>query len=44
MVSVVGLVLGVRVMINKWGCCWVIVMLDDKSVRIDVWFFLDMYE
>lgn len=44
MVSVVGLVFGVCVMMNKWGCCWVIVILDDKSVRIDVCFFFDMYE
>ncbi|WP_370244141.1 DNA polymerase III subunit alpha [Alteromonas abrolhosensis] len=44
MTSAVGLVLGVRVMTNKRGRRWAIVTLDDKSARIDVRFFPDMYE
>ncbi|CAA0321935.1 DNA polymerase III alpha subunit [Alteromonas infernus] len=40
----VGLVLGVRVMTNKRGRRWAIVTLDDKSARMDVRFFPDMYE
>ncbi len=44
MASAVGLVLGVRVMTNKLGRRWAIVTLDDKSARIDVRFFPDMYE
>nr|WP_100656288.1 DNA polymerase III subunit alpha [Alteromonas flava] len=42
--SAVGLVLGVRVMTNKKGKRWAIVTLDDKSARMDVRFFPDMYE
>ncbi|MEA3382732.1 MAG: DNA polymerase III subunit alpha [Pseudomonadota bacterium] len=42
--SAVGLVLGVRVMTNKRGRRWAIVTLDDKSARMDVRFFPDMYE
>lgn len=44
MASAVGLVLGVRVMTNKKGKRWAIVTLDDKSARMDVRFFPDMYE
>ena len=44
MANAVGLVLGVRVMTNKRGRRWAIVTLDDKSARIDVRFFPDMYE
>lgn len=44
MASAVGLVLGVRVMTNKKGRRWAIVTLDDKSARMDVRFFPDMYE
>ena len=40
----VGLVLGVRVMTNKRGRRWGIVTLDDKSARIDVRFFPDLFE
>lgn len=40
----VGLVLGVRVMVNKKGRRWAIVTLDDKSARMDARFFPDMYE
>jgi DNA polymerase-3 subunit alpha len=43
-VSTVGLVLGVRVMTNKKGRRWGIVTLDDKSARMDVRFYPDMYE
>lgn len=42
--SAVGLVLGVRVMTNKRGRRWAIVTLDDKSARMDVRFFPDIYE
>ncbi|WP_240615507.1 DNA polymerase III subunit alpha [Alteromonas facilis] len=42
--SAVGLVIGVRVMTNKKGKRWAIVTLDDKSARMDVRFFPDMYE
>jgi DNA polymerase-3 subunit alpha len=40
----VGLVLSVRVMVNKRGRRWAIVTLDDKSARIDVRFFPDLLE
>ncbi len=40
----VGLVIGVRVMTNKRGRRWGIVTLDDKSARIDVRFFPDLFE
>ncbi|GAA0856049.1 DNA polymerase III subunit alpha [Aliiglaciecola litoralis] len=40
----VGLVLGVRVMVNKKGRRWAIVTLDDKSARMDARFFPEMYE
>lgn len=43
-VAIAGLVLGVRVMTNKKGRRWAIVTLDDKSARIDVRLFPDMYE
>lgn len=42
--TAVGLVLGVRVMTNKKGRRWAIVTLDDKSARVDVRFFPDMFE
>ncbi|GAB5382069.1 MAG: DNA polymerase III subunit alpha [Aliiglaciecola sp.] len=42
--TAVGLVLGVRVMVNKKGRRWAIVTLDDKSARMDARFFPDMYE
>ena len=44
MATAVGLVLGVRVMTNKKGRRWAIVTLDDKSARMDVRFFPEMYE
>ncbi|MBE1299976.1 MAG: DNA polymerase III subunit alpha [Alteromonadaceae bacterium] len=40
----VGLVLAVRVLVNKKGKRWAIVTLDDKSARVDARFFPDMYE
>lgn len=43
-VSIVGLVLGVRIMVNKRGRRWGIVTLDDKSARVDVRFFPDTLE
>jgi len=43
-VSTVGLVLSVRVMTNKKGKRWAIVTLDDKSARMDVRFYPDVYE
>jgi len=43
-ISTVGLVIGVRVMTNKKGRRWGIVTLDDKSARMDVRFYPDMYE
>ncbi len=42
--AIAGLVLGVRVMTNKKGRRWGIVTLDDKSGRVDVRLFPDMYE
>lgn len=42
--SAVGLVLSVRVLTNKRGKRWAIVTLDDKSARMDVRFFPDMFE
>ena len=44
MATAAGLVLGVRVMTNKKGRRWAIVTLDDKSARMDVRFFPDLYE
>uniref|UniRef100_A0A486XI77 DNA polymerase III subunit alpha n=1 Tax=Rheinheimera sp. BAL341 TaxID=1708203 RepID=A0A486XI77_9GAMM len=43
-VTVAGLVVSVRVMINKKGRRWAIVTLDDKSARLDVRFFPDLLE
>ena len=41
---VVGLVLNVRVMVNKRGRRWALVTLDDKSARMDVRLFPDDYD
>lgn len=41
---VVGLVLGVRVLVNKRGRRWALVTLDDKSARIDIRLFPDDYD
>ncbi|MBC3764878.1 DNA polymerase III subunit alpha [Neptunicella marina] len=43
-ISAVGLVIGVRVMVNKKGRRWGIVTLDDKSARIEAKFGPDLYE
>ncbi|GLR70822.1 DNA polymerase III subunit alpha [Agaribacter marinus] len=43
-VSVLGLVIGVRVMTNKKGRRWALVTLDDKSARLEARFFPDAYE
>ena len=43
-VTVAGLVVSVRIMINKKGRRWAIVTLDDKSARLDVRFFPDLLE
>ncbi|ALS97774.1 DNA polymerase III subunit alpha [Lacimicrobium alkaliphilum] len=42
--TVVGLVIDMRVLVNKKGRRWAIVTLDDKSARMDVRFFPDMLE
>lgn len=42
--KVVGLVLSVRVMVNKKGRRWGIVTLDDKSARMDARFFPEAFE
>lgn len=40
----VGLVLAVRVMVNKRGRRWALVTLDDKSARMDIRLFPDDYD
>jgi len=40
----VGLVLGVRIMVNKRGRRWALVTLDDKSARMDIRLFPDDYD
>ena len=42
--TAVGLVIGVRVIVNKRGRKWALVTLDDKSARIDVRLFPDDYD
>ncbi|GHE85428.1 DNA polymerase III subunit alpha [Thalassotalea profundi] len=42
--TAVGLVIGVRVLVNKRGRRWALVTLDDKSARMDVRFFPDDYD
>ncbi|MFT4925861.1 MAG: DNA polymerase-3 subunit alpha [Phenylobacterium sp.] len=44
MATAVGLVINVRVMINKKGKRWALVTLDDKSARIEVRFFNQDFE
>lgn len=41
---VVGLVLSVRVLVNKRGRRWALVTLDDKSARMDIRLFPDDYD
>ncbi len=43
-VSTFGLVLGVRVMTNKKGRRWALVTLDDKSARMDIRLYPEVYE
>nr|WP_136251631.1 DNA polymerase III subunit alpha [Ningiella ruwaisensis] len=43
-VSTLGLVLGVRVMTNKKGKRWALVTLDDKSARMDIRLYPEIYE
>ncbi|AWB68137.1 DNA polymerase III subunit alpha [Saccharobesus litoralis] len=43
-VTAAGLILGVKVMVNKKGRRWAIATIDDKSARIDVRFFPDDYD
>ena len=42
--TAVGLVIGVRVLVNKRGRRWALVTLDDKSARMDVRLFPDDYD
>ncbi|GAA5136518.1 DNA polymerase III subunit alpha [Thalassotalea piscium] len=42
--TAVGLVVAVRVLVNKRGRRWALVTLDDKSARMDVRFFPDDYD
>ncbi|WP_113906368.1 DNA polymerase III subunit alpha [Aliidiomarina celeris] len=42
--AVAGLVLDVRNMVNKKGQRWGLVTLDDKSARLDVRFYSDIFE
>ncbi|MBY6064779.1 DNA polymerase III subunit alpha [Pseudidiomarina sediminum] len=44
MTSIAGLVIDLRVMVNKKGARWAIVTLDDKTARFDVRFFAQDYE
>lgn len=43
-ISTLGLVLGVRVMTNKKGKRWALVTLDDKSARMDIRLYPEVYE
>ncbi|REL36118.1 DNA polymerase III subunit alpha [Thalassotalea euphylliae] len=42
--TLVGLVIGVRVLVNKRGRRWALVTLDDRSARLDVRLFPDDYD
>ncbi len=44
MTTIAGLVIDMRVMVNKKGARWAIVTMDDKSARFDVRFFAQDYE
>lgn len=44
MTTIAGLVIDMRVMVNKKGARWAIVTLDDKTARFDVRFFAQDYE
>ncbi len=43
-VSVIGLVLGVRIIVNKKGKRWALITLDDKTGRLDVRIYADLFE
>jgi len=43
-VAIAGLILDVRPMVNKKGQRWGLVTLDDKSARLDVRFYSDVFE
>lgn len=43
-ISVCGLIIDVRVLINKKGRKWALVTIDDKSGRLDVRFFPDQFD
>lgn len=42
--KVAGLIIGVRVLVNKRGKRWALATLDDKSARMDARFFPDVFE
>lgn len=44
MSKVAGLIIAVRVLVNKKGKRWAIATLDDKSARMDARFFPDVFE
>lgn len=43
-ITVAGLIIDVRVLINKKGRKWALVQIDDKSGRLDVRFFPEQYD
>mgnify|MGYP001069365918 CR=1 FL=1 len=43
-ISVCGLIIDARVMVNKKGRKWALVTIDDKSGRLDVRFFPEQYD
>lgn len=43
-VALAGLILDVRSMVNKNGQRWGLVTLDDKSARLDIRFYADVFE
>lgn len=43
-ITVAGLIIDVRVLINKKGRKWALVAIDDKSGRLDVRFFPEQYD
>ncbi|MCO4320083.1 DNA polymerase III subunit alpha [Aliidiomarina quisquiliarum] len=43
-VAVAGLILDVRAMVSKKGQRWGLVTLDDKSARLDIRFYSDVFE
>lgn len=43
-IAIAGLVLDIRSLVNKKGQRWGLVTLDDKSARLDVRFYADVFE